>query len=146
MVPISILEKFTSDELELLFNGKPFIDIEEWKENTEYGNGCNQFTNTIKWFWEVMSDLNQTQLSNFLLFSTGSGRVPLGGFAELESNRGNITKYKINSVDYVPGVKNFIKAHTCFNRIDLPKFPEKKLVMDAVDFIANSQLFGFGIE
>ena len=146
MVPISILEKFTSDELELLFNGKPFIDIEEWKENTEYGNGYNQFTNTIKWFWEVMSDLNQTQLSNFLLFSTGSGRVPLGGFAELESNRGNISKYKINCVEYVPDIKNFIKAHTCFNRIDLPKFPNKQLVKDAVEFIANCQLFGFGIE
>ena len=143
---MEIIEKFTSDELELIINGKPFIDIEEWKENTEYGIGYNQYSNTIKWFWEIMENLNQQQLSNFLLFSTGSGRVPLGGFAELESNRGNITKYKINSVDYVPGVKNFIKAHTCFNRIDLPKFPEKKLVKDAVDFIANSQLFGFGIE
>ena len=90
-----------------------------------------------------MSDLNQTQLSNFLLFSTGSGRVPLGGFAELESNRGNISKYKINCVEYVPDIKNFIKAHTCFNRIDLPKFPNKQLVIDAVGFIANCQLFGF---
>ncbi len=146
MIPLEIIEKFTSDELELIINGKPFIDIEEWKENTEYGIGYNQYSSTIKWFWEIMENLNQQQLSNFLLFSTGSGRVPLGGFAELESNRGTITKYKINSVDYVPGVKNYIKAHTCFNRIDLPKFPNKQLVIDAVGFIANCQLFGFGIE
>ena len=93
-----------------------------------------------------MEELSQKQLSNFLLFSTGSGRVPLSGFAELESNRGNVSKYKICAVEYIPGVKNFIKAHTCFNRIDLPKFNDKKLIKDAVEFVANIEIFGFGIE
>ena len=146
MIPLNILEKFTADELELLINGRPYIDIEEWKDNTEYGTGYNKYNITIKYFWEVMENLSQKQLSNFLLFSTGSGRVPLNGFAELESNRGNISKYKINAVEYIPGVKNFIKAHTCFNRIDLPKFTDKKLVKDAVEFVANMEIFGFGIE
>jgi len=146
MISLDILEKFTADELELLINGKPFIDIEEWKDNTEYGTGYSKYNVTIKYFWEVMEGLSQKQLSNFLLFSTGSGRVPLSGFAELESNRGNVSKYKICPVEYIPGVKNFIKAHTCFNRIDLPKFLDKKLVKDAVEFVANIEIFGFGIE
>ena len=31
-----VITSFTSDEFELILNGRPFIDIEEWKIFTEY--------------------------------------------------------------------------------------------------------------
>ena len=146
LIPKEILEKMTSDELELLINGKPFIDIEEWKSFTQYREPLNSNSQIIIWFWEIMSNLNQNQLSNFLQFSTGTARVPIGGFAELESNRGNISRFTIVEIPFVNGCKNYIKAHTCFNRIELPNFPRKDLMKDAIEFIGNCEILGFGID
>ena len=146
LIPKEILEKMTSDELELIINGKPFIDIEEWKSFTQYREPLNSNSQIIIWFWEIMSNLNQNQLSNFLQFSTGTARVPIGGFAELESNRGNISRFTIVEIPFVNGCKNYIKAHTCFNRIELPNFPRKDLMKDAIEFIGNCEILGFGID
>ena len=146
LIPKTILEKLSSDELELIINGKPYIDIDEWKTYTEYREPYNKNSKVIIWFWEIMNTLNQNQLSNFLQFSTGSKRVPINGFAELESNRGNISRFTIVQIPYISKNKNYIKAHTCFNRIELPNFPNKNLLKEAVEFIGNCQILGFGID
>ena len=80
------------------------------------------------------------------MFSTGTSRVPFGGFAALESNRGNISKFTIERAEYEFGERNFIKAHTCFNRLDLPEFETKEEVEEAVKFISSNEIIGFGIE
>ena len=141
-----VITNFTSDEFELLLNGRPFIDIEEWKIFTEYKEPYNIDHYIIIWFWDILSNLSQKELSNFLLFSTGSGRVPLGGFAVLESNRGNIARFTIESAHYEQGHKNFIKAHTCFNRIDVPMYQTKEEMIEMIKFVANQEIFGFGID
>ena len=141
-----IIQKFTSDEFELILNGRPFIDIEDWHSNTIYKEPYNNQHQIIKWFWKIMSDLTQEELSNFLLFSTGTSRVPFGGFAALESNRGNLSKFMIERTDYQFGEKNFIKAHTCFNRLDIPEFESEEEMKEAIKFISSSEIIGFGIE
>ena len=141
-----VITNFTSDEFELILNGRPFIDVEEWKIFTEYKEPFNSNHYIIKWFWEILNNLSQKELSNLLLFSTGSGRVPLGGFAVLESNRGNIARFTIEMLPYKYGCKNFIKAHTCFNRIDIPLYKNKKEMEEMVKFVANQEIFGFGID
>ena len=141
-----IIKSFTSNELELILNGRPYIDLEEWKLYTVYKSPYNQNHKVIKWFWEILAKLSQKQLSNLLLFSTGSSRVPLGGFAELESNRGNLSQFTIEHINYYPNKKNFIKAHTCFNRIDLPCFPNKRELEEAIRFVSEKEMWGFGIE
>jgi hypothetical protein len=92
-----------------------------------------------------LSKLSQDELSKFLQFCTGSCRVPLGGFSVLESNRGEISKFCIESVNLLSN-RNFIKAHTCFNRIDLPVFPTEQQVRDAIRYIINNEILGFGID
>ena len=146
LIPKDTLEKMTSDELELIINGRPFIDIEEWKSFSQYREPLNQNSQIIIWFWEIMNTLNQNQLSNFLQFSTGTARVPIGGFAELESNRGNISRFTIVQIPFVNNCKNYIKAHTCFNRIEIPNFPTKDLLQEAIEFIGNCEILGFGID
>ena len=141
-----VITNFTSDEFELILNGRPFIDIEEWKIFTEYKEPYNTNHYIIKWFWEILNNLSQKELSNLLLFSTGSGRVPLGGFAVLESNRGNIARFTIEMLPYQNGCKNFIKAHTCFNRIDIPLYKNKQEMVEMIKFVANQEIFGFGID
>ena len=137
---------FTSNELELIINGKPFIDLEEWKQFTLYKGAYNSNHIVIKWFWEILSDFTQKELSNLLLFATGASRVPLGGFEVLESNGGTIYKFTIEYINYVNNQKNFIKAHTCFNRIDLPCYPKKEELEEALRFVSEREMWGFGIE
>ena len=145
-IPQNVICNFTSDEFELILNGRPFIDVEEWKIFTDYKEPYNANHYLILWFWEILSQLSQKELSNLLLFSTGSGRVPLGGFSVLESNRGNIARFTIESIPYAKGRKNFIKAHTCFNRLDLPLFESKNDLIEALKFITNNEILGFGID
>ena len=145
-VPKAKIEGFTSNEIELILNGKPFIDLEEWKLYVVYKSPYNQNHKVIIWFWEILAKLSQKQLSNLLLFSTGASRVPLGGFAELQSSRGNISHFTIEYISYVPNKKNYIKAHTCFNKIDLPNYPNKTELEEAIQFVTEKEMWGFGIE
>ena len=143
--PVEYLKIFTSDQLGLLINGTPFIDTEDWRMNTQYKN-YNDYDNVIINFWDIISNLSQEELSNFLLFCTGSSRVPIGGFKSLESNRGQIAKFEIVKTEYIAGKKNFLRAHTCFNRLDLPNFPDKNTLDEAVKFALENEVLGFGIE
>jgi hypothetical protein len=141
-----VIQIFTSDQLELLLNGRPFIDIEDWKQFCEYREPYNNGHYIILWFWEILSQLSQKELSNLLMFSTGSSRVPLGGFASLESNRGSNAKFTFECIPYVPNKKNYIKAHTCFNRLDIPLFNDKNELKEAILFVCNNEILGFGID
>lgn len=66
-------------------------------------------------------------------------------FRTIESNRGNIAKFCITKTTLTPG-KNYIRAHTCFNRLDLPEFRNKKDLQEAMDFVAKNEILGFGID
>ena len=143
--PCDYLKIFSSDQLGLLINGTPFIDIEDWRMNTIYKN-YNDYDNVIIDFWDIISNLSQEDLSNFLLFCTGSSRVPIGGFKSLESNRGQISKFEIVKSVYYEGKKNFLRAHTCFNRLDLPNFPDRNTLNEAIRFALENEILGFGIE
>ena len=146
IIPKNVIQAFTSDQLELIINGRPFIDLEEWKLFTEYREPYNIDHEVIIWFWDILSELTQLQLSNLLMFATGSTRVPLGGFEQLESNRGNVSRFTIESLPYIPNQKNYIKAHTCFNRLDIPIFKNKNELKEAILFICNNKILGFGID
>ena len=143
--PVDYLKIFTSDQLSLLINGTPFIDTDDWRMNTHYKD-YNDYDNVIVNFWDIISNLSQEELSNFLLFCTGSSRVPIGGFKSLESNRGQISKFEIVKSEYKEGEKNYLRAHTCFNRLDLPNFPDKNSLNEAVKFALENEVLGFGIE
>ena len=144
-IPKYVLKSINAYELELLICGRPFIDVNEWKENSIYKGNFSKNNKCVKWFWEEIYKLNQENLRRFLQFSTGSSRVPINGFQNLESNRGEIAKYCLNSVPYNKHGNNFIRAHTCFNRLDVPVFKSKSEVHDAIQFVLKN-ITGFGID
>ena len=144
-LPEKLIKIFTSNELELLLNGTPFIDVKDWIENTDY-EGYSPSDNIIINFWEIVRDLPQEKLSRLLQFSTGSTRVPIGGFKCLQSNRGNFAPFSITKIEYEEGKPNYIKARTCFNRINLPNFPDEEKLKKALNFVIENEILGFGIE
>lgn len=71
----------------------------------------------------------------FLLFTTGSDRVPVGGMAEMT--------FKITNVSNKPD--NLPEAHTCFNQLVLPHYDCPDVLREKL-IIAISNSEGFGLE
>jgi len=116
LVKPDLISIFTAKELELLISGMPDIDINDLKKNTEY-QGYKSSDKEIGWFWNIMFSLLRSEKAAFLQFVTGSSKVPLAGFAELQGMRG-IQKFSIHKARGSNGA--LISAHTCFNALDLP--------------------------
>ena len=54
-MPVSLLQAFDASELEFLTAGTLEIDVEDWKNHTEYRNGMYMYTYTctcILAFWK----------------------------------------------------------------------------------------------
>jgi len=84
-----------------------------------------------------------------LQFCTGTSRVPLGGFSALESNHGVGCRFEIQKVEFKAKedfMANIPRAHTCFNRLDLPAFKTYDELKICMDVIANQDIPGFGID
>lgn len=115
VVPEALLSVFDFQELELLLCGLPEIDMEDWKNNTEYtgdyeSKGAKH--KVTRWFWEVVQDdFDEEHKARLLQFVTGTSGVPAQGFRALQGNDNNIRKFTINSIPETVSV--FPKAHTC---------------------------------
>lgn len=145
-IPKEILCSINSSEFELLVCGQPFIDVNDWNKNSIYKGDYNKNHKLVKWFWDEVYKLSQEDLRKLLQFSTGTSRVPINGFKKLESNRGEIAKFCLNSVSYNENKKNnYIRAHTCFNRLDVPIFPNQEELHEAIIFVIKNNT-GFGID
>lgn len=93
-----------------------------------------------------MSEYSQDDLVKMLQFCTGTPRLPVGGFQALEGNRGNKSPFTIE-FDYYSTTNPYPRAHTCFNRLQLPKYKSYKDLKTNLDYIIlQNQIYGFGLE
>lgn len=74
---------FNDKELELMISGLPEIDVEDMKANCITQNFAPG-SRVIHWFWEVISELENQDLALLVQFITGTSKVPLGGFKNLQ--------------------------------------------------------------
>ena len=118
IVPAELISVFDEGELELLISGMPEIDIDDWRSNTDY-HTYNASSPQIQWFWRAVRSFDKEERARLLQFVTGTGKVPLNGFKELEGMNG-FTRFSIHkdygSHDRLPS------SHTCFNQLDLPEY------------------------
>ena len=80
MVPQKLLSIFEPHEMEMILYGVPFVNVDDWRMNTEYKGAYYKNHQIIKWFWTAVSKMTQQQLCNLLHFITGSSRIPIYGF------------------------------------------------------------------
>lgn len=116
IIPAELVAIFNEQELELLISGLPDIDVDDWKNNTEYTN-YQPTSPQILWFWRAVKSFDKEEKAKLLQFITGTSKVPLNGFKELEGMNG-FSKFSIHR-DY--GNKERLpSSHTCFNREFIP--------------------------
>ena len=117
VIPRSYIQNLDEGELELLMSGVGSINIKDWRDNTEYKN-YSENDKVILWFWRAVLTFGDARRSKLLQFVTGTSRVPMNGFAELQGSDGP-KKFKIEKIGEY---KSLPRAHTCFNRLDLPEY------------------------
>ena len=148
VVPEPALTIFDANELELILCGLPTIDMDDWRANTKYsglfeGRGAGE--QPVKWFWEIVSEeFDQEMKARLLQFVTGSSGVPARGFSVLQGIDGNIKKFCVHGVDR--DVYVYPRAHTCFNRIDLPNYSSKEEMHKKLRQAVTLSGVGFGLE
>jgi len=147
VIPEPLLTIFDFQELELLMCGLPEIDLEDWMANTEYSGEYDRVGadhETCRWFWEVIEKFDHEMRARLLQFVTGTSGVPPRGFGTLQGNDGNIRRFTIHGVEL--GVCLYPRAHTCFNRIDLPMYESKKELEEKLELAVTMVATGFDIE
>jgi len=124
---------FRPEELEQLVIGQRKYDWETLEEICEYDGDFNKNHETIKHFWSVFKEMDESEKKMLLEFFTGSDRVPVGGLARL--------KPKIQSSG--PDSDRLPTAHTCFNILLLPAYKSReKLKERLTKAIENARGFG----
>jgi E3 ubiquitin-protein ligase HUWE1 len=142
IVPLNLVTIFNEKELELLISGVPDIDIDDWKNNTEY-RGYSASSPQVQWFWRAVRSFDQEERAKLLQFASGTSKVPLEGFANLQGIGGK-QKFQIHKdfgkTDRLPS------AHTCFNQIDLPMYDSYEQLKERLYLAITEAATGFGIE
>ncbi|XP_060805534.1 E3 ubiquitin-protein ligase NEDD4 isoform X5 [Amyelois transitella] len=118
LVPLNLLKIFDEHELELLLCGIQHIDVRDWRANTLYKGDYHANHIVVMWFWRVVLSFSNEMRSRLLQFVTGTSRVPMNGFKELYGSNGP----QLFTIEKWGAPENYPRAHTCFNRIDLPPY------------------------
>ncbi|GBE82605.1 ubiquitin-protein ligase [Sparassis latifolia] len=140
LIPQDLINVFDERELELLIGGMSEIDVDDWSKFTDY-RGYEVSDEVVQWFWQCVRSWPPERKSRLLQFATGTSRIPVNGFKDLQGSDGprRFTIEKSGDPSQLP------KSHTCFNRIDLPPYKtyntlEQKLTL------AVEETVGFGQE
>nr|XP_057908525.1 E3 ubiquitin-protein ligase HECW2 [Doryrhamphus excisus] len=132
---------FDARELELVMAGTAEIDLSDWRNNTEYRGGYHDNHIVIRWFWAAVERFNNEQRLRLLQFVTGTSSIPYEGFASLRGSNGprRFCVEKWGKVTSLP------RAHTCFNRLDLPPYPSFSVLYEKMQ-TAVEETSTFGLE
>lgn len=136
-----LVSVFDARELELVIAGTAEIDINDWRLNTEYRSGYHDGHQVIVWFWQVIEKFSNAQRLRLLQFVTGTSSIPYEGFSALRGSTGprRFCIEKWGKPNALP------RAHTCFNRLDLPPYPSPSILHEKL-LMAVDETNTFGIE
>uniref|UniRef100_A0A8C8S456 HECT and RLD domain containing E3 ubiquitin protein ligase family member 6 n=1 Tax=Pelusios castaneus TaxID=367368 RepID=A0A8C8S456_9SAUR len=129
-----ILRFFQPQELMEVAIGNTNYDWNTFEKNAVYWGMYTPSHPTIRMFWKVFHELTLAEKKGFLLFLTGSDRIPVMGM--------DCIKIKFNthvtlSEDHIP------EAQTCFHILILPQYSTiEKLREKLLLAISNNQGFG----
>ncbi|RDW85643.1 hypothetical protein BP5796_03968 [Coleophoma crateriformis] len=120
--PYSALSAFTPDELVMLF-GRIEEDwsLETLMDSIKADHGFNMDSKSVKNLLQTMSELTMAERRDFLQFTTGSPKLPIGGFKSLTPMFTVVCKPSeppYTSDDYLPSVM------TCVNYLKLPDYTD----------------------
>ena len=107
LIPHDLINVFDERELELLIGGIAEIDVDDWKKHTDY-RGYTESDEVIQFFWQTVRSWDGEQKSRLLQFTTGTSRIPVNGFKDLQGSDGP----RRFTIEKAGEINNLPKAHT----------------------------------
>ena len=105
-------------QFQMLLNGKSDFEISEIKDVATYKGVYNKDHATILLLWEIVESFTVTDQRLFLMFITGSDRIPLDGFQpELTITLLDVVDEGEAKMD--EGRMPLPRSHTCFNQVGI---------------------------
>lgn len=120
VVPESLLQLLTHDELEFMICGSKEIDVDLLKSCTEY-SGCSPTEAHVQFFWQALREFDVNERSDFLKFVWGRARLP-------NTKEEFPQRFKLQSFNKSPAENYLPVAHTCFFALELPRYPTLELL------------------
>ncbi|GLD73825.1 E3 ubiquitin-protein ligase HECW2 isoform X2, partial [Lates japonicus] len=139
VVDVRLVSVFDARELELVIAGTAEIDLADWRNKLTRSYHDNHIV--IRWFWAAVERFNNEQRLRLLQFVTGTSSIPYEGFASLRGSNGprRFCVEKWGKITSLP------RAHTCFNRLDLPPYPSFSMLYEKL-VTAVEETSTFGLE
>ncbi|XP_061778902.1 probable E3 ubiquitin-protein ligase HERC3 isoform X1 [Nerophis lumbriciformis] len=113
-----VLSLFQPSELMAMVVGNNNYNWDEMEKNAEYKGEYSATHPTVRFFWEVFHQFPEEKKKQFLLFLTGSDRIPIHGMASL----------KIVIQSTAADEQHLPVAHTCYNLLDMPRYHTKDVL------------------
>lgn len=145
LVPPPLLRPLAPRDLPPLLAGRADLDPADWRRHTRLKHVAPDAP-LVAWFWELVEAFDADMRARLLQFVTGSRRVPLAGFRALQGSTGAAAP-RLFTLHLVADASpdSLPKAHTCFNRLDLPPYPTKQKLHDKLKQ-AVLETAGFAVE
>ncbi|KPI93022.1 E3 ubiquitin-protein ligase SMURF2 [Papilio xuthus] len=145
IVPPQLLRPLSPKDLQPLLAGRADLDPVDWRRHTRLKHVASDAP-IVNWFWEIVEEFDPEMRARLLQFVTGSRRIPLAGFRALQGSTGAAAP-KLFTLHLVADASpdSLPKAHTCFNRLDLPPYPTKEKMHDKLKQ-AVLETAGFAVE
>eukprot|EP00656_Telonema_subtile_P041092 TRINITY_DN461_c0_g1_i4.p2 TRINITY_DN461_c0_g1~~TRINITY_DN461_c0_g1_i4.p2 ORF type:complete len:310 (-),score=92.75 TRINITY_DN461_c0_g1_i4:256-1185(-) len=139
-----VLTIFTMEELDMMISGLYELDVHEWRQHSQYTGDYHDGSPVVQWFWMAVESLSAEERGKLLQFATGSSRIPVEGFKGMQSAKGKSCMFTLaidpNSTVSIP------RAHTCFNRIDIPEYRDPDLLEQHLRMVIETEMLGFMME
>ncbi|RLN97212.1 hypothetical protein BBJ28_00004585 [Nothophytophthora sp. Chile5] len=146
VLPARLLAPFDYAELRLLLCGLPVLDLQDWEAHTAVTGSMrkSKATQLTRWFWRVLHAMSERERERILQFATSSCRVPVHGFKALTTSDGRLCPFTLHWLPLTECA--FPRAHTCFNRLDLPIYRCEQELDEALHLVAQMEVTGFSIQ
>ena len=145
--PISSLQPFVhasskEDEIQQIICGQPcrgpeWTNSEELMKYIEPDHGYNKKSEPYLYFIRYITELPPSERPNFLKFLTGSKRLPLGGFKNLQPNLTFVKKAQEIEKGVTERDINLPSCNTCFNYVKCPPYTSYEVLKLKFDMALN---------
>ena len=123
IIPMSVLQYFTWEEMERLVCGKKTVDIELLERNTVIAPELEKKNYLVKWVWEIVKEFSEEERIQFVKFCYAQERLP---YTQEEYDQKQIQfSIKFNANFHKNGLP---RADTCFFFLILPDYTSKEIM------------------
>jgi hypothetical protein len=124
IVSLGYFNWFSIDEIRILLGGSSeIVNVEHLRAATEVSHTPGyDMAQEKEWFWEILREFDQEQMSSFLHYVSGSTTPPLDGF------RGTQGADKWMTLSFEGTMRNdsYPRAQTCFRTLRLSRYTSKE--------------------